>query len=420
MISYFDVWKKKMNSNGDNETISRLNSSKDFFNREFKNDPSYKLAKLKIKDINVPEINIDTRIVNIDTNTLKKRIYFRPNTKVETGDYIIYPDKTYLVLEVEDNLISPYATVQFCNHLFKWIIDGIYYEQLGIANNQTKYTEGIKNENNVGLTEVSAMFSGVLPDNQNTRTLVTDIRFILNRNAWRLTQPDYTSTLGLYNLLLGKDSISEVDDVENEIADAILIKQHIYTFNIPSFVQISKNKSTPLIYSIKDETDKDIDYSKVKLTTDSDLININNNNGEVSISGQDIGAGNIKLSIILNNKLEEKLISFEVKDSIIENILYNHIWSNGTSLYLSSSTTLTIRKYNNDEIPCNIEYTIDSVGQSLLDSKQIDIQYRGSNVIWIKNSKCMASNEFTINIIDKDSIDKTTILTEKINLKAVE
>jgi hypothetical protein len=131
-MNYDDAYKTMLLNRGGNVNNSDIKNSKDSINRKFKNDPSYKLARLKKRDITIDETDLDTRIVNIDTDTKKKKLYLRPDTNVEVGDYIKYPDKTYLVLEVEDNLISPYAESKQCNKNIKWMYKGVLYQVEGI------------------------------------------------------------------------------------------------------------------------------------------------------------------------------------------------------------------------------------------------------------------------------------------------
>lgn len=112
MPSYFDVWKKRMNNNGGSVTQSILNDSKKIYALNFKDDPSYKSGILRKSDLT--EIPIDTRVINVDRTVIEKRIQILPDNVCSMGDYIIYPNKTYLVLEFEDNSVVPYAKAFQC------------------------------------------------------------------------------------------------------------------------------------------------------------------------------------------------------------------------------------------------------------------------------------------------------------------
>jgi hypothetical protein len=428
-MSFNDVYKNMLSKRGGSVVDSDIRNSKGSINRKFKDDPSYKLAKLKKRDVTIEETDLDTRIVNIDTNTLKKKLYLRPDTNVEVGDYIIYPDKTYLVLQVEDNLISPYAECQVCNHLFKWIYKDKIYSAYGIGTNQTKYTLGIETKQ-AGITEADSRYAIDFPNNEICKTLKVGTRLLFNEGAWKITQIEYISSQdNIRSVLLGQDNINyETDNIDLEMADYRPTKIHSYTFNLPTLLEVSKDKATDLLYSIVDESNKDIDYSVVTLTTDSNLITINRINGVFSITGVNIGTGNIKLSVSLNNKLEERIIPFEVKTTVVSQITYQVNPSNGTLLRLASSTSLVCNKYNDSAlIPCNVQYALDTNGQNLLSSKKIDIQYKetkdangnslGMNIVWIKNLNCTTANSFSITINDK--LDGTVISTQTIQLKGV-
>jgi hypothetical protein len=126
-MNFDDVYKTMLLKRGGSVKNSDIKNSKDSINRQFENDPSYRLGKLAKNKLN-KELDLDTRLVNNDNNPLEKKIFVRPDTNVEVGDYIVYPDITYLVLEVENNLISPKATSTKCNHLLKWMYKGELYE----------------------------------------------------------------------------------------------------------------------------------------------------------------------------------------------------------------------------------------------------------------------------------------------------
>ena len=117
-MSYYEVRKRQLQNIGSNENESMINNSKLTIINGFKNTPAYKLGKLVQNDL--AEIDLDTRIVNIDNSVKEKKIYLLPDTVVKVGEYIKYLDRTYLVQEFEDNLISPMCKVLLCNASLKW------------------------------------------------------------------------------------------------------------------------------------------------------------------------------------------------------------------------------------------------------------------------------------------------------------
>lgn len=412
---YFDVWKKRMIGNGGSETQSRLNNSKSFIDRNFKNDPSYKLATLRKRDNNISDSDLDTRVVNVDTNTKKKKIYVRPDTNIEVGDYIIYPNKTYLALEVEDNLISPYASATECNHEFKWMYKGILHKAYGIGTNQTKYTLGT-DAIQAGLIESDSRYAIDFPNDLNCKTLKVGQRLIFNDNAWKVTQVEYVSSQDcIRSILFGQDSINtEIDNLDLEIA-GYYANKHTYTYNIPTSFEVSKDSTYQLNYSIKDETDKDFDCSLVTVTTTNNtLAQITNTNGVITIKGLGIGIGTIKLSIPSGETSKEFNISFEVKSIVVDKIEYGTPeFSNGTSLKIACSTTIKCTKYlNGIAQDLTIEWELDSVGQGLLASKKIAVINKSNYEVQIKNLTVSVPTNIGITI--RDNLDKNVILNGQV------
>ena len=114
-MNFDDVYKTMLLKRGGSVKNSDIKNSKDSINRQFENDPSYRLAKLKSKE-NIEEIDLDIRLKNDENNPLKKKILMRPDVVIEVGDYITYKEKSktkiHLVLSVEENLVSPLANTQ--------------------------------------------------------------------------------------------------------------------------------------------------------------------------------------------------------------------------------------------------------------------------------------------------------------------
>lgn len=402
-MNYDDAYKAMLLNRGGNVNNSDIKNSKDSINRKFKNDPSYKLAKLKKRDITIDEIDLDTRIVNIDTDTKKKKLYLRPDTNVEVGDYIKYPNKTYLVLAIEENLISPYASSEECNYIIKWIFNNKLYQKPCIVTNQTKYTLGVTTPNGAIITEGDSRYEITMPYNDETKNIKTGQRFIFNGNAWKVTQTDYVSAKGLLSILLGQTAINyEVDDLDNEIANAKTVK-HIYTYNIPDSVEITKNGDINLVYSIKDETSKDIDYNLVSVSTNyNNLIQLTNTNGLINIKGLDAGLGTIKLVAELNSETKEFTINFEVKDTVVNQVNYTTDFSQTTTIKQYVTSILQAVKYINgiQDNTLKISYSFDSVGQSLISSNKIVITRKSDSSIGIKNASVTTKTTVYLTVTD--------------------
>jgi hypothetical protein len=413
-ISYFDVWKKKMESNGGNIVQARINTSKDFFNRNFTEDPSYKLATLKKRDMNIADSNLDTRIINVDTDVYKKKIYVRPDTKIEAGDYIVYNDKTYLALSVEDNLISPYAHTNFCNYTLKWMIDGVLYSMPAIVTNNTKYTLGIKSVSSSSITEADGMFGAIISYNDIAKLIPLGKRFIVNGQAWEATQLDHSSVLNVLSILLGETSkITENDNLDLEIADYY---QHKYTITLNSNTQsVVEGGSYQLSPTVKDDGKEVGNKNVVYLSSNPEIATVDSS-GKVTalktgISIITCSIGDIKADLSLS-------IIAKTTTPIIN---YTATWTNnnGSLLKLMSSSTSTFVKtldgINDDTMI--VSYTGDATFNSLLSQKKISITKVNDRSFTIKNIGVNTS--MTINITFTDSISGVIIETKTIQLRGV-
>jgi hypothetical protein len=371
---------------------------------------------------------IDVKRQQTADTEMQETIQVYPN-QVKQGDYVKFKIndtdilRTYLIKSrMEKKHGYDEGIFLETNYILKFMIDGKLYTLPAIVTNNTKYTLGIKSQTSAGFTEADGMFGVIVSYNNDlAKKIRLGQRFIVNEQAWKATQTDHSSVPNVLAILLGETSIDyEVDDLDAEIANAKPSKIHTYKFDIPSIIQVSKDKTANILYSIMDEDGKSIDYSKVVFSSDSNLIKINDTNGATTITGLSAGTGNIKLSVTLNNKLEERTIPFEVKTEVINQVDYKPSYSNGTLLRLMSSTTISIIKYNSGVVDNSlvIEYQLDSAGQKLLNNKNISIVPTNNNGITIKNLTITSPTNFTISIVDKDS--KTAILNAlKIDLRGV-
>lgn len=113
-MSYLDLYRKKLLNKGGSPLSATINKSKNGIIKDFKNDPSYRDAILTKLDLTTE--NIGVRVVNTDKPE-KKKLYILPDKNIDIGSYIKFEDKTFLVLGIEYNLLSPYVKVKECNQI---------------------------------------------------------------------------------------------------------------------------------------------------------------------------------------------------------------------------------------------------------------------------------------------------------------
>lgn len=369
------------------------------------------------------DIQVDTKVINSSTNTTEKKVYFSPKVvTIEAGDFLYYDKekKTYLTTEIQNFTSLPYATSKECNQLLKWMYKNNLYKSMSITTNQTKYTLGTDSVAN-SIIEGDSRFQVQLPYNDITKNISIGQRFIFNDGAWKVTQTDRTSQLGIYNLLLGQDSINnEIDDVEHEIAGAFANK-HTYTYNMPPSIDVEKDKSINLVYSIKDETGKEFDYSLVTVKSISNLIQVDNNKGIISIKGLDIGTGSITLSVPSGEISKDFVIPFEVKSVVVDKIDYKVTTSNGYTYRIKEGSQISVDFMRNgvvDNTNLVVDYILSQLGQDLLSKGSISIVKKTQNSLQIRNEKINTNMTFNITIIDKTTGYKI-LDNQIINLKSI-
>lgn len=346
-----------------------------------------------------------------------------PN-QIKQGDYIKFKVndtdtlRTYLIKsKIEKKHGYDEGVFKECNHLFKWMYKGNLYKAYGIGTNQTKYTLGT-DVVQAGLVESDSRYAIEFSNDLNCKTIEVGQRFIFNDSAWKVTQIEYVSSQDtIRSVLLGQDSINqEIDDVEQEIAGAKANK-HTYTYNIPTSIDLEKNKSINLVYSIKDETGKEFDYSLVTVKSTSNLIQVDNNKGVISITGLDIGTGSITLSVPSGEVSKEFIIPFEVKSVVADKIDYKVTTTNGYTYRPREGSTLTGYKYINgiSDNTLIIDYSLDASGTNLMSKGNITIVKKSNTELQIRNVNISTPMSFTITITDKSK--GTVILTQVIALK---
>jgi hypothetical protein len=289
---------------------------------------------------------------------------------------------------------------------------GVLHQAEGILTNANKYTLG-DSVLQVGITEGSSRYSLILSCNENTDTILDSQRVIFNKKAWKVTQTDVVSDVGLNNILFDQTAINtEIDDVDNEIAGAWENK-HTYIWNLPtSTIEITKDNNYTLNYSIVDETGKDIDYSLVTAkSSDNTLVDITRSGKDIIIKGLNIGIGTIILDLPVGETVEEKTINFEIKETVTNQVSYKYSFSQPiTQLKTYVTTTLNTSKYINGVVDStlHIDYSFDANAQILISSGKIVVTRKSDSSISIKN---VSVNTITnIYLTVTDSLNNTKIL----------
>ena len=211
-MGYMDAYRKRLRAETMSEAI-KLDAD-DNITREFKQSPSYKEAYLL--DENLDETPLDIRIVNIDRTVFEKRFHLLPNTVVQTGQYIKVEEEYFIIREVENNLVSPYATVKYCNQMIKFP-NGV---TLPCVDEGESYGVKMTATNEV-ILDTDAKVKLTIGDIPLGRTINHDFRVIFGHSKQCIYRVGDMTLYqkGLILLTCKKDKYMErLDDLENNIA----------------------------------------------------------------------------------------------------------------------------------------------------------------------------------------------------------
>lgn len=215
-MGYFDVYKRKLQANGGSSGNSFKKSGLDFIERNFKDDPSYREATI-ISRKNYEEEYIDIRVQNVDVSTDKKKIIVLPEAEVLNGDYINYDDKTFLVEEIEHNLMTPVLSCIKCNQTMTWKGIGV---NIPCYITNDAYGSKITADNSF-LSNTDTKAKILIQNNKYTRQINIDWRFIFNSSkfdVFKVIDITQSMTEGIITLICKKDKLMLEDDLENNIA----------------------------------------------------------------------------------------------------------------------------------------------------------------------------------------------------------
>jgi|GEM_PF-6380851 len=214
-MSYLDDMRSRLKIGGANQSEKELSYSKREYMLNFKDDPSYKMGILRKSDLT--EIPIDTRIINVDRTVIEKRIQILPDNVCSMGDYIVYPNKTYLVLEFEDNSVVPYAKAFQCIQTIN--LKGWDKPIPCVATNDSY---GVKlNESNEFFAFRDAKVKIQVQKNNITKKIKNGTRFIFDNsedNVYRVIDKTSVIDKGIIIFMMEKTEKMSEDDLINNIA----------------------------------------------------------------------------------------------------------------------------------------------------------------------------------------------------------
>lgn len=220
-MSYFELYKKRLNKNGNTVREKRLNESIATLNRNFTLMQGYKRG-IKVGSEDISENHkltgeqIDV-VVRSGTEELKKDLLLRPETKIDNGTYLILNDqRKYIVNTVNNDGVLPVAHCYLCNEEIRMkgcpVVFPIY------ENSTTFGTKGIVDNGGSKFLELDSKTRAYLQFNEYTSRIPLGYRFIFkSKYVFAVTEIDHM----VYDHLIMTMKITERhpnDDFENNIA----------------------------------------------------------------------------------------------------------------------------------------------------------------------------------------------------------
>lgn len=220
-MSYFELYKKRLQKNGSNIREKREQESKATLNRNFTMFNGYKECSL------TEPYDVDTNygkgrpfevVVRSSTEELKKDLLLRPNTMVENGSYISInnENRTYIVNITNQDGVLPVAHCFLCNDKIK--IKGCPIDFPIYENSTTFGTKGIVDNGGSKFLELDSKTRAYLQYNKFTSRIPLGYRFIFKQKyVFSVTEIDHM----VYDHLIITMKITEKhpnDDFENNMA----------------------------------------------------------------------------------------------------------------------------------------------------------------------------------------------------------
>lgn len=204
-------------------------------NVNFDHDENYKRAILYDWDLKkLEEVDIKfqySQKYSINKDQVEYLVQFRPlfhpeikyrhSDNIERlGFFLDIPDDTgrmnkWLLLGRNDEDQFVRYNALKCNWNFKFMVDGVIYEQLGVLRDRNNYNSGVWSDGFVTSVENQAQF--IVPTNRKTELIDYDMRFMLSDNAihpivYSVTKRTDTFPLGINKITLSQGHFDKEKD----------------------------------------------------------------------------------------------------------------------------------------------------------------------------------------------------------------
>lgn len=269
-MSYLDDYSTRINSPKGDYSSRVEKKTIDFMNKHFKETPAYREAT--ITKLDETQEQLDIREVNVSKSAEDKKLYVRPNTKVEVGSYIAFENKfkdtmIYMVTEFQENLLSPCAISEYCNQIVRW--KGF---EKGIPAIFTDSSYGSKGKitNILQFPDFDSRGIVRVQRNASTEIITEGFRFILGSewDIYTVTKKKGVKSKGMWELTVQYTKTLQEDDFENNIAFNKLLDQELSVIDTVIIGEETIVKGNTVRYKINDNSE----VNKVIWSIDEDSL----------------------------------------------------------------------------------------------------------------------------------------------------
>lgn len=207
-MSYFDIYKKRLMATGLSGMDARQNESVAYAEKYFTQTAGYKRAMQNFET----EIDI---VVESTLTSLEKKIHLRPSAEVDSGDYITYSGRTYIIRSVNFDQITPVAHAFYCNQSFR--LPNVQEPILCYSNSTTYGNKGIVDVNSFSQLDSKTKIYVKRTDATNNIVLGTRIMFN-HKYVYKITECDDVVFPGMLIMVAQREEELVMDDYENNLA----------------------------------------------------------------------------------------------------------------------------------------------------------------------------------------------------------
>lgn len=231
-MGFFDNYRKRVSHYGENTGDALNNNTITYVDTNFKNAPTYRLAKVYKHGEVVRDLDI--RVIEVERLGNLREIILRPNDDLDSGTCIEFDDEYWLMYDKYGTTgsISIKMLAVKCNNTLKWkMSNGEIFEINCVASSTDIGSKAKQNKNEIiwnsyDVTLPAGQLFVSVEANEYTRTITLNDRFVFGRNAYQVTGIDDVTSIdkngyGIIQFTIMVDTIRENDDIENRIAENI-------------------------------------------------------------------------------------------------------------------------------------------------------------------------------------------------------